>query len=123
MRIVNKEDVTNPVENPLGEVIYEMIGAPEELGEAQKHSFAIVEIPPKKKSSKHYHHESEETYYILRGTAKITIDGKEFELTPGTAAFITPPEKHKIVNSGEEVLEFVVVSSPPWVIDDSVFLE
>ena len=122
MRIIRKEDVKEPLRNPLGEVIYEMIGAPEELGGAEKHSFVVVEVPSGASSSRHYHHLSEETYYILKGTAKIIVDDEEFQLTPGDAVLIQPPEKHQIYNSGEEILEFITVSAPPWVSEDSVFL-
>ena len=123
MRIISKEDVKEPVKNPRGEVIYEMIGAPEGLGGTEKHSFVVVEIPPGGSSSRHYHHESEETYYILKGTAKMVIDGEEFQLAPSDAVLIQPPEKHKILNTGDEILEFIAVSAPPWVLEDSVFLE
>jgi mannose-1-phosphate guanylyltransferase/mannose-6-phosphate isomerase len=122
MRIVNKADIKEPLRNPLGEVIYEMIGAPEELGGTEKHSFVVVEVPPGASSSRHYHHLSEETYYVLKGMAKIVIDGEEFQLTPGDAVLIQPPEKHQIFNIGGGILEFITVSAPPWVPEDSVFL-
>lgn len=122
MRIVRKEDVKEPLRNPLGEVIYEMIGAPEELGGTEKHSFVVVIIPPGKLSARHYHGVSEETYYILRGTARLVIDDKEFELTAGHAALIQPPEQHQIFNIGDDDLEFITVSAPPWTPEDSTFV-
>jgi mannose-6-phosphate isomerase-like protein (cupin superfamily) len=122
MRIVSKDDVREPLRNPLGEVVYPLIGAPEEQGRTEKHSVAVVVIPPGGSSAAHYHHVSEETYIILRGTARMVIDGVSFELGPGQACLIQPPERHQIFNEGGEDLEFVAVCAPPWVSEDSVFV-
>lgn len=122
MRIIRKEDVKNPVKNPLGEIIYEMIGAPKELGGTKKHSFVLVTIPPGKSSARHYHAVSEETYYVLQGKARMVIDDKEFQLKPGCACLIEPPERHQICNIGDNDLEFITVSAPPWTPDDSTFV-
>jgi mannose-6-phosphate isomerase-like protein (cupin superfamily) len=123
MRIVSKEDVREPLRNPLGEVVYPLIGAPEDQGSAQKHSVAVVVIPPGGTSAVHYHHVSEETYFILRGTARMVIDGTSFELGPGQACLIQPLERHQIFNEGGEDLKFVAVCAPPWVPEDSVFVQ
>jgi mannose-6-phosphate isomerase-like protein (cupin superfamily) len=122
LRIVRKEDVKKPVRNPLGEIIYEMIGAPEELGGTEKHSFVIVTIPPGKSSAPHYHSISEETYYVLQGSARMVIDEKAFDLAAGQACLIEPLEKHQILNMGNEDLEFITVSAPAWTPDDSTFV-
>jgi mannose-6-phosphate isomerase-like protein (cupin superfamily) len=123
MRLVRKEDINNPVHNSRGEVIYEMIGRPQEIGGTTNHSFVHVVIPARKESLAHYHKVSEETYYILKGVARMTVDNNEFRLSPGQACLIKPLEKHKIANDGEENLEFLAVSAPAWTPDDSYFLE
>ncbi len=55
MRVASKKDIQEPLKSPLGEVIYELIGAPEEAGGADKHSLALVILPPAKSSALHYH--------------------------------------------------------------------
>jgi mannose-6-phosphate isomerase-like protein (cupin superfamily) len=122
MRIVSKENVREPLRNPLGEVVYPLIGEPEEQGGAEKHSVAVVVIPPGGSSAGHYHNVAEETYYILRGTARMVIDEASFELAPGQVCLIQPLERHQIFNVGEEELEFIAVCAPPWVAEDSVFV-
>jgi mannose-6-phosphate isomerase-like protein (cupin superfamily) len=114
MHIASKKDVKEPIVNPLGEVVYELIGA-------QKHSLAAVTIPPGRSSDRHHHRVSEETYFILRGTARMIVDGQTFRLGPGQACLIQPPEQHQVFNDGDDDLEFVVVSAPAWTPDDSVF--
>lgn len=105
-----------------GEHIYQL--ASPELGNAQKHSVALVEIDPGKSNKKHYHPEVEETYYIISGEAKILLDGTESILTPGQLVAIVPNTKHKIINiSTKEKLIFLVTCAGPWTEDCSVFLE
>ncbi len=122
MRVARKGDVKEPLQNPSGEIIYELIGMSEAHGGTKKHSFAIVVLPPGRSSDKHYHRVSEESYYILQGTARIEIDERIFALAPGEACLIVPLERHQIFNTGEDELEFIAISAPAWVQDDSVFV-
>lgn len=114
MRIVKKEDIQKPFFAPLGEVIFEMIGRPEEIGGTKNHSLVHVTLPQGKMSPSHYHKITEETYYILSGTATLTINGKSFKVEPNMAIAIMPKEVHQIVNDGNESLEFLTISGPAW---------
>lgn len=120
MRLIKRADVETPIRNPLGEIIFEMIGAPAHLGGTTKHSFVEVVLPSGKSSARHYHNVSEETYYVLRGKARMVIDDREMMLEPGHACLIEPGEEHQIFAIGDEDLEFITVSAPPWIPDDSV---
>jgi mannose-6-phosphate isomerase-like protein (cupin superfamily) len=122
MRIASKAEVKEPIRNPLGEVIYELIGAGEGAGGTEKHSVAIVTLPPGKSSTKHHHRVSEESYYVLQGMARMVIDSQSFQLRPGQACLIEPGEQHQIFNPGDEELEFIAISAPAWAPEDSVFV-
>ena len=122
MRVVRKEEISNPLRNPGGEEIYEMIGSLPEIGGAIHHSLVHVVIPPGKSSQAHYHKVSEETYYILKGVGLMSVDAKTFRLHPGQACLINPLETHQISNEGEDDLEFLTVSAPAWTPDDSFFI-
>jgi mannose-6-phosphate isomerase-like protein (cupin superfamily) len=65
---------------------------------------------------------SEETFYVLKGIARMVIDGTAFQLTAGHACLIEPTEEHQIFNIGEGDLAFIAVCVPAWVLDDSVFV-
>lgn len=119
MRVITKQEIDKPFEAPLGERIYEMIGRPAELGGTSKHSLVHVVVPPGKRSPSHYHEVSEETYYILRGTALMAIDEHRWRAAPGMAFTMLPGEIHQIVNDGDEDLEFLTISAPAWVPDDT----
>lgn len=121
MRVVRKEDISNPVKNPGGEAIYEMIGRLPEIGGSIHHSVVHVVLPAGKSSQAHYHKVSEETYYLLKGVGLMRVDGKTFRLHPGQACLIKPLETHQISNEGEDDLEFLTVSAPAWTAEDSFF--
>jgi mannose-6-phosphate isomerase-like protein (cupin superfamily) len=123
MIIARKDKVEKPFVNPTGERIYEMIGRPENLGGATKHSFGHVVIPPRCSSRPHYHPEAEETYYILKGRAKMIVNGVEYLLQPGDAILIRPPERHQIFTASDEDLEFIVVCAPAWEPTNSIYLD
>lgn len=119
MRVVRKEDITQPVRAPSGELIYEMIGRPPELGGTRKHSFVHVVIPPGGSSPCHFHKESEETYYILDGQGDLVVGNETHHVTPATAYLIMPGTVHQIFATGDRDLQFFAVSAPAWVATDS----
>ena len=123
MRLVRKEDITRPFDSGHGEKVYEMLGAPEAIGGAVHHSFSHVVIAPGCASRPHYHPVAEETYYMLRGEARMLVDGKEIRLVPGDALLILPPEVHQIFNDTDADLEFIAVCAPAWEPSNSVYLD
>ena len=109
----------NPLQNPGGETVYELVGKAEKSGGTGTHSLAVIVIPPGRSSEKHYHKTGEETYYILSGSGRMVIDDHEFLLSQSQACLIQPYERHQITNDGEENLEFIAVCVPAWTPGDS----
>lgn len=123
MRLTRKEQIEKPFLNSTGERVYEMLGAPEEIGAAKYHSFSHVVIPAGCHSRPHYHPVAEETYYILSGEGRMQVDDRELRLVPGDALLIHTLEKHQIFNDGDSDLEFIAVCAPAWTPDNSVYLD
>lgn len=122
MHIYHKKDVHSPLVTEHGEIIYELIGRG--VGETtERHSVAIAVIPPGKSSLSHYHPETEESYFILRGRARMTLGDEEAIVGPGQAVLIQPQKPHKIINIGEEDLEFLAFCVPAWEPTNTVWLE
>jgi mannose-6-phosphate isomerase-like protein (cupin superfamily) len=119
MKVTEKNDIRSPLTTPAGEVIYELIGMGDEGGGISSHSIAQILLPAGKSSALHYHQKTEESYYILKGEAWMEIDQKEFVLKPGQTCLIQPGEIHRIMNKGNEDLEFLAFCAPAWVPEDS----
>jgi len=118
-----KDQVIKPFCYSTGEQVYELIGKSKHSGSSKKHSFSYAIIPTGCFSRAHYHREIEETFYFIKGKGKMIVDDREFDVEPGDTFLIIPPEKHQIMNSREANLEFIVVCSPAWNRNDSVFID
>lgn len=66
-------------------------------------------MEPGKAFHPHYHEDMEEIFLILKGQAKILVNGEEVELGKGEAAVIPPREVHEMKNVGGEDLEYLAV--------------
>jgi mannose-6-phosphate isomerase-like protein (cupin superfamily) len=120
VRIIRKQDVSEPFSGELGEKIYEMIGRPREIGGSSNHSFVHVVIPPGMSSPAHFHKESEETYYGIAGRGCMQINERRFFVETGVAVLIMPGEIHQIWNAeSDEDFEFLTISAPAWVPTDT----
>jgi len=58
----------------------------------------LMEVIPGRTFHLHHHEDSEEFYYVLKGKAKVTLDDKEYEATPGTFFYIPAGCPHRTVN-------------------------
>ncbi len=108
------ERITEPIFNFGGKAFCTLIGPPTELGGATHQSVAHVVIPVGQSFSAHYHKRSEESYYILRGTALMTVDGQRLVLVAGQAILLMPGEIHDLACAGEEDVELIGISAPPF---------
>jgi quercetin dioxygenase-like cupin family protein len=56
-----------------------------------------------------YHLQKEdEIYYVLSGRGTMTIDGKSFEVTPGTAVLTRPGSSHGLKQIGDQDLVIMI---------------
>ena len=62
-------------------------------------------------------HETEETYIIVKGKAKVVVDGIETEASDGDVFLMKPWVKHAIYNIGDDVLRIIYVYAPAIVVD------
>ncbi|PIQ42976.1 MAG: mannose-1-phosphate guanylyltransferase/mannose-6-phosphate isomerase [Gammaproteobacteria bacterium CG11_big_fil_rev_8_21_14_0_20_46_22] len=61
------------------------------------------------KSSLQVHHHRSEHFVILRGLAKVVVDGVEHQLSQGMSVNVLPKQKHQIFAFGEEPLEILEI--------------
>jgi mannose-6-phosphate isomerase-like protein (cupin superfamily) len=66
-------------------------------------------MEPGKAFRAHYHEDMEEVFLILKGQAKILVNGKEAGLAEGEAVVIPLREVHEMENVGGEDLEYLAV--------------
>lgn len=71
----------------------------------------------------HYHPKTEEIYYITQGTGRMRIEGDLKDVRVGDAIAIPPGKRHKIWNTGKEMLKLLCCCAPGYEDTDTVITE
>jgi mannose-6-phosphate isomerase-like protein (cupin superfamily) len=69
-------------------------------------------MPPDTREQLHYHEVANQFFFILKGRALFTIDGKEQVLMQNEGIEIKAGQQHFISNKNDTDLEFILYSSP-----------
>jgi mannose-6-phosphate isomerase-like protein (cupin superfamily) len=86
-------------------------------------SLAEARLPVGGATQEHYHPRAEEIYYITHGSGKMRIEGEVREVRAGDAIAIPPGKKHKLWNTGQEVLRLLCCCAPGYEHSDTVISE
>jgi mannose-6-phosphate isomerase-like protein (cupin superfamily) len=86
----------------------------------RQQSLAEARLAPGAATTPHHHPRTEEIYYILEGTAAMTIGPTTHSVGPGDAIAIPPGQVHTIRNTGSELLKFLCCCAPGYEHDDTV---
>jgi len=119
MDVVNHRD-TVPFTTADGSTIRELLA--HRNSSIQKQSLAEARLAAGAATTPHHHAATEEIYYILSGTALMTIEQESRPVEPGDAIAIPPGRTHTIRNTGSDELVFLCMCAPGYEHDDT-FLE
>jgi len=86
-------------------------------------SLAEARLPVGGSTQEHFHPKAEEIYYITHGTGRMRIEAEEQLVKPGDAIAIPPGYRHKLWNTGQEVLRLLCCCAPGYEHDDTVITE
>jgi len=90
---------------------------------AVNQSLAEASVPPGGATTEHYHRTTEELYLITAGTGRLRIGDEERDVRAGDCAVIPPGARHKIWNTGDDVLRIVCACAPAYSDEDTVLTE
>lgn len=65
-------------------------------------------LPVGKSFQAHYHEDMQEVFIILNGNVKMTVNKQDHELAKGDAIVIDPREVHKMLNTCDDDVEYIV---------------
>ena len=91
------------------------------LAETETGSVELIRLDDK--IPKHMHPNENHFVYILRGTAKGTVGDVTAEVGPGQLVAIPAGVPHSFERTGDSPVEILVFSTPPFMPNDTVFLE
>ncbi|MDX2044157.1 MAG: phosphomannose isomerase type II C-terminal cupin domain [Acidobacteriota bacterium] len=90
------------------------------LDEADGYKVKRIEVLPGKRLSYQKHAQRAEHWFIVAGTAKVTLDGKDIFLKPGEYVDIAIGSAHRIENPGEETVIFIEVQRGGYLGEDDI---
>src|SRR5690348_15857390 len=77
-------------------------------------SLAEARLATGTSTMEHYHPKAEEIYYIAHGTGRMRVESELMDVRAGDAIAIPPGKKHKIWNTGSEILRLLCCCSPAY---------
>jgi mannose-1-phosphate guanylyltransferase/mannose-6-phosphate isomerase len=90
--------------------------------EEEKGAFKIkrLTVKPSKKISYQLHHHRSEHWTVVRGMAKVTIDGVERFVRSGESIYMKAGQKHRLENPGKIPLEIIEVQMGEYLEEDDI---
>ena len=111
MDVVNRRD-TVPFTTVDGSTIRELMA--HRNSAIRQQSLAEARLAPGAATTPHHHAVTEEIYYILSGTAVMTVGSDTRDVGPGDAIAIPPGLRHTIRNTGSDDLVFLCTCAPGY---------
>jgi mannose-6-phosphate isomerase len=90
------------------------------LDEANGFKVKRIEVLPGKRLSYQKHAQRAEHWFVVAGTAKVTLDGREILLEAGQAIDIPAGAAHRVENSAAESLVFIEVQRGGYLGEDDI---
>lgn len=79
-----------------------------------------IEVLPGKRLSLQSHVHRQEQWTVVRGCAVVTLDDRELKLGCGHSVMIPRRARHRVANTGEELLVFIEVQTGGYLGEDDI---
>lgn len=90
------------------------------LEEADGFKVKRIEVLPGKRLSYQKHAQRAEHWFVVQGTAQVTLDDKEITVDTGQAIDIAIGSAHRVANPGDEMLVFIEVQRGNYLGEDDI---
>lgn len=79
-----------------------------------------ITVLPDKKLSYQLHHHRSEHWIVVKGTARVTVEGVDSFVRSGESTFVKSGYKHRLENSGKVLLEVIEVQLGEYLEEDDI---
>jgi len=90
------------------------------LSDEPDHKVKRIEVNPGCRISYQRHFKRKEHWFILKGTAQVTLDGREISLNAGQGIDIPMTGWHRIANTGKVAMAFIEVQTGEYFGEDDI---
>jgi mannose-6-phosphate isomerase len=95
-------------------------GSYEVLEEGRNFKVKRIEVLPGKRLSYQKHSQRAEHWFVVEGTAKVTLDDRDVTVAAGEAIDIPVGSAHRVENPGQEDLVFIEVQRGNYLGEDDI---
>lgn len=118
--IVNKLKEKNDPRADFHLTTYRPWGSYTILEEGFFYKIKRISVLPGKKLSHQLHHHRSEHWIVVKGTAKVTVEGIENFVRSGESTFVESGHKHRLENPGKVLLEVIEVQLGEYLAEDDI---
>lgn len=90
------------------------------LDEGENFKVKRIEVLPGKRLSYQKHAQRAEHWFVVQGSAKVTLDDHDITVSAGEAIDIAIGSAHRVENPGEEMLVFIEVQRGSYLGEDDI---
>ena len=90
------------------------------LDEGDNFKVKRIEVLPGKRLSYQKHAQRAEHWFVVQGTARVTLDDRDMTVSSGEAIDIAVGSAHRVENPGDELLIFVEVQRGSYLGEDDI---
>lgn len=90
------------------------------LEEGRNFKVKRIEVLPGKRLSYQKHSQRAEHWFVIEGTAKVTLDNRDVMIAAGEAIDIPVGSAHRVENPGQEDLIFIEVQRGNYLGEDDI---
>lgn len=90
------------------------------LDEGENFKVKRIEVLPGKRLSYQKHAQRAEHWFVVQGTAKVTLEDRELNVSAGEAIDIAVGSAHRVENPGAELLVFIEVQRGSYLGEDDI---
>jgi len=100
--------------------VYRPWGSFTVIEEGLNYKVKKISVMPRQKLSLQFHYKRDEHWIVVRGRAKVELDGKIFYLAPHQSIDIPVASKHRLENNGREILEIIEIQTGSYLGEDDI---
>lgn len=91
------------------------------LDEGENYKVKRIEVLPEKRLSYQRHSRRAEHWFVVSGTAKVTLNGEDFLVTAGNAIDISLGTAHRVMNpDAKKLLIFIEIQTGDYFGEDDI---